>query len=169
MLRAMTEETSLWKGSSSQWLNLGPFVAALLVSAGILFGGLFFPPAFAALVLPAGYMLWRYLAVRTQVFELTSERLHITRGVINQKIDEIELYRVKDSVMVRPWWMRLTGLASIVLETSDRTMPSLIIPAIYGGVELREVLRTNVELQRDRKRVRETDFDDVGGDDVNHG
>ena len=89
---------------------------------------------FAALVLPAGYMLWRYLVVRTQVFELTSERLRVTRGVINQKIDEIELYRVKDSVMVRSWWMRLTGLASIVLETSDRTMPTLVIPAIHGGV-----------------------------------
>lgn len=164
MLRAMTEENSLWKGSSSQWLNLGPFTAALFVSAGILFGGVFLPPVFAALVLPVAYLVWRYLVVRTQVFELTSERLRVTRGVINQKIDEIELYRVKDSVMVRPWWMRLTGLASIVLETSDRTMPDLVIPAIHGGAEVREILRKNVELQRDRKRVRETDFDDGGGD-----
>lgn len=167
MLPAMTEENSLWKGSSSQWLNLGPFTAALFVTAGILFGGVFLPPVLAALVLPAAYIIWRYLVVRTQVFELTSERLRVTRGVINQKIDEIELYRVKDSVMVRPWWMRLTGLASIVMETSDRTMPDLIIPAIHGGAELREILRKNVELQRDRKRVRETDFDEVGGDGFN--
>jgi uncharacterized membrane protein YdbT with pleckstrin-like domain len=173
MLRAMTEEKSLWKGSSSQWLNLGPFTAALLASAGLVVAGLAFPPAFpftlAALVLPAGYLLWRYLVVRTQVFELTSERLRVTRGVINQKIDEIELYRVKDSVMVRPWWMRLTGLASIVLATSDRTMPDLVIPAIHGGSELREILRKNVEIQRDRKRVRETDFDDAGRDEFSQG
>jgi hypothetical protein len=173
MLRAMTEETSLWKGSSSQWLNLGPFIAAVLASVGLVVVGLAFPPAFpfalAALVLPAGYLLWRYLVVRTQVFELTSERLRVTRGVINQKIDEIELYRVKDSVMVRPWWMRLTGLASIVLATSDRTMPDLVIPAIHGGSGLREILRKNVEIQRDRKRVRETDFDDAGGDEFSQG
>ncbi|MEY3897174.1 MAG: hypothetical protein RLZZ214_2695, partial [Verrucomicrobiota bacterium] len=135
--------------------------------------GLAFPPALpftlAALVLPFGYLLWRYLVVRTQVFELTSERLRVTRGVINQKIDEIELYRVKDSVMVRPWWMRLTGLASIVLATSDRTLPDLVIPAIHGGSELREILRKNVEIQRDRKRVRETDFDDAGGDEFSQG
>jgi uncharacterized membrane protein YdbT with pleckstrin-like domain len=162
----MTDENSLWKGSSSQWLNLGPFTAALLVSVGILVGGMFFPPAFLALALPAAYVLWRYLVVRTQVFELTSERLRVTRGVINQKIDEIELYRVKDSQMVRPWWMRLTGLASIILETSDRTMPNLDIPAIHGGADLREILRKQVELQRDKKRVREMDFDDHGGDDV---
>ena len=161
----MTDESSLWKGSSSQWLNLGPFTAALVLAAGVLAGAVFFPPALIGLVLPTGYLLWRYLLVRTRVFELTSERLRVTSGVINQRIDEIELYRVKDSQMVRPWWMRLTGLASIVLATSDRTLPHLTIPAIRGGVELRELLRMNVELQRDRKRVRETDFDEVGGDD----
>ncbi len=164
----MTQENSFWKGSPSQWLNLGPFTAALLAAAGILIGaivsGPFFPLVLTALVVPAGYMLWRYLVVRTQVFELTSERLRITRGVINQKIDEIELYRVKDSQMIRPWWMRLTGLASIALETSDRTLPQLVIPAIHGGETVRELLRKHVELERDRKRVRETDFDDVGGE-----
>lgn len=166
MLRAMTEENSLWKGSSSQWLNLGPFAAALVAAGGIAVGGVFFPPAFIALVLPAAYMVWRYLVVRTQVFELTNERLRVTHGVINQKIDEVELYRVKDSMLVRPWWMRLTGLATIVLETSDRTMSALEFPAIHGGAEVREILRKQVELERDRKRVREMDFENHGEDSV---
>jgi uncharacterized membrane protein YdbT with pleckstrin-like domain len=164
----MTDENSFWKGSPSQWLNLGPFTAAVLAAAGIVVASLFFPPVLIGLVLPAGYLLWSYLSVRSQVFELTSERLRVTRGILNQSIDEIELYRVKDSQMIRSWWMRLTGLASIVLETSDRSMPHLTIPAIRGGAELRELLRTHVELQRDRKRVRETDFDQVG-DDIEHG
>ena len=158
----MTEEQSLWKGSSSQWLNLGPFAVALIAAAGILVGSLFFPPAAIALALPVFYLVWRYLVVRTQVFELTNERLRVTRGVINQKVDEIELYRVKDSQMVRSWWMRLTGLASIVMQTSDRTLPSLVIPAIHGGEQVRELLRKHVELQRDRKRVREMDFEEAG-------
>lgn len=162
----MTEEKTLWKGSSSQWLNLGPITAALVLIGGVFAGAAFFPPALIGLVIPVGYLLWRYLLVRTRVFELTSERLRVTSGVINQRIDEIELYRVKDSQMVRPWWMRLTGLASIVLATSDRTLPHLTIPAVRGGLELRELLRMNVELQRDRKRVRETDFDEVGDDSL---
>jgi hypothetical protein len=83
--------------------------------------------------------------------------------VINQHIDEIELYRVKDTTLLRPWWMRLTGLSTITLETSDRGMPKLVIPALPGGAETREILRRQVEIQRDRKRVREMDFDDVDG------
>lgn len=166
IIAAMNEENTLWKGSPSQWLNIGPFSAALLLAVGIIVGGVFFPPVWAALVLPAVYLLWKYLVVRTQVFELTSERLRITTGVINQHVDEIELYRVKDSLMVRTWWMRLTGLASIHLETSDRSMPQLVIPAIHGGVEMRELLRKQVEAQRDKKRVREMDFDETAGGDL---
>lgn len=163
-MRTMNEESSFWKGSPSQWLNLGPFLFSVLLATGIAVGGVFFPPAFLALALPLAYIVWRYLVVRTQVFELTSERIRVTTGIINQHIDEVELYRVKDSRMVRPWWMRLAGLASIELETSDRSMPFLVIPAVHGGVELRELLRKHVELQRDRKRVRELDFDEHGGD-----
>jgi uncharacterized membrane protein YdbT with pleckstrin-like domain len=158
----MTEETSLWKGSPSQWLNIWHFAIAIVMAVGIVIAGFLFPPTFAALVIPAGYMIWRYLVVRTQVFEITTERLRITWGVINQHVDEIELYRVKDSLMSRTWWMRLTGLASITLETSDRSMSSLLIPAIPRGQEMRELLRRHVEIQRDKKRVREMDFDDAG-------
>jgi len=164
MLPTMTEETSYWKGSSSQWLNLGSVVGASVVFVGILLVGLYFPLGLVAWVLPAGYLIWKYLVVRCRVFELTNERIRITSGVINQSIDEIELYRVKDSRTIRPWWMRLTGLASIVLETSDRSTPVLVIPAIRDGMEIRELLRQQVELQRDRKRVREMDFDEHGGD-----
>ena len=166
MIPVMNEETTLWKGSPSQWLNIGPFTAALLLAVGIGIASMFFPPAIVGLLLPLAYMIWKYLVVRTQVFELTSQRLRITSGVINQHVDEIELYRVKDTLMVRTWWMRLTGLASIQLETSDRSMPQLIIPAIHGGSEMRELLRKQVESQRDKKRVREMDFDETAATEV---
>lgn len=170
----MNDESTLWKGSPSQWLNIGPFTGAVVVSIGILVGavlsGPFLPFVLCALVFPLIYVIWNYLLVRTQVFELTSERLRITKGVINQKVDEIELYRVKDTLMVRTWWMRLTGLASIEMQTSDRSLPELVIPAIHGGTEMREILRKQVELIRDRKRVREMDFEEHSstelGDDM---
>lgn len=161
----MSEETSLWKGSPSQWLNLWTFVLAVILIAGIGVAGFFTAGlALIGLVIPIVWIVWKYLAVRCQTFELTTERLKITDGVINQHLDEVELYRVKDVLMTRPWWMRVTGLATLVLETSDRSLPLLTIPAIRGGVELREQLRKHVELQRDKKRVRETDFEESGAD-----
>ena len=157
----MTEqESSMWQGRPSQWLNFWHYTAGLLACAAIITSGLFFPPAFAALALPVPFIAWKFLVIRTQNYDLTTERLKITRGVINQHIDEIELYRIKDSQLVRTWWMRLTGLAAVTLQTSDRSMPTLLIPAIRDGASMRELLRKQVELQRDKKRVREMDFDE---------
>jgi len=164
----MDEETTFWKGSPSQWLNIGHFGAALLLAVVISIGGVFFPPAFIALIFPLGWIAWRYLVVRTQTFELTNERLRISEGVINQQIDEVELYRVKDILVVRKWWMRMTGLGTIHLDTSDRSMPKIDIHAIKDALELREALRKKVEAMRDKKRVREMDFDETanqGGSD----
>jgi len=161
----MDEENVLWEGRSSQWLNFGHFTAAALLAAATIAAGVYYHPLFfAALILPAGYALWQFLVIRTHTYRLSCQRLRVTWGVINQHIDEIELYRVKDSIMLRPWWMRLAGLSSVSLETSDRTMPKLLIPALPRGGEMREILRKQVEIQRDKKRVREMDFDDVNGD-----
>jgi uncharacterized membrane protein YdbT with pleckstrin-like domain len=159
----MDPETSIWKGRSSQWLNAGNFAVAALVLAAVIAGGCFFPWVFLAAVLPLAHAAWKFLGLHTTIYELTSERLRTTSGIINQTVDEIELYRVKDSVTLRPWWMRLTGLATIELETSDRSKPGFVIPAVRDGVALREDLRRHVEIQRDHKRVREMDLDEAGG------
>lgn len=163
-MEASTEAT-FWKGSPSQWLNIGHFAAAILLAVGISIGSVLsaFPPAFIALIFPLAWIIWRFLVVRCQVFELTNERLRVSTGVINQHIDEVELYRVKDILVVRKWWMRVTGLGTIHMITSDRTLPELDIPAISDCFGLREALRKKVEAMRDKKRVREMDFDEAGG------
>lgn len=159
----MNDETILWKGTSSQVTNFWIFGACLLVAAGAVVGGLFFPPAFALLALPVGFALWEMVVVKMRVYELTSQRLRLYTGVLNRRIDEIELYRVKDTVVEQPFWMRLFGLGTLVLQTSDRSHPSVKIPAIGDVLEVRELVRTHVEQLRDRKRVREVDFE--GSDD----
>ena len=157
-------ETTFWKGSPSQWLNIGRFGMALLLATGITIGGVFFPPAFIALIIPLIWIVWQYLVVRCQTFELTNERLRVSKGVINQEIDEVELYRVKDILVVRKWWMRLTGLGTIHLDTSDRSLPQIDIHAIRDSLELRESLRKKVEAMRDKKRVREMDLDETAAE-----
>ncbi len=157
----MSEEI-LWKGSPSQVLNLGKYLIALALVAGITVGGLFFPPAWIALVLPLGWAGWVWLETRCIRHVLTTERIKLYEGVLNQKLDDVELYRVKDTSMERPFWLRIFGLSTLVIETSDRSQPRIEIKAVRDGKNLRELLRKQVEYWRDRKRVREVDFDDAG-------
>ena len=166
MQPARVSEEVLWKGSPSQVLNLGKYLVALLLAIGVAVGGLFFPPAWAALVLPLGWALWTFIDTRSIRHELTTERIRMIRGIFNQKLDDVELYRVKDTSMERPFWYRVFGLSTLLIETSDRSQPHIEIKAIHNGDELRETLRKQVEFWRDRKRVREVDMDEtlVDGD-----
>jgi len=159
---ARVSEELLWKGSPSQVLNLGKYLIALLLAVGIAVGGIFFPPAWAALILPLGWALWIFIETRSVRHELTTERIRLYRGVFNQKMDDVELYRVKDTSMERPFWYRMFGLSTLIIETSDRSQPRIEIKAVSDGDNLRETLRKQVEFWRDRKRVREVDFDENG-------
>ncbi len=94
-------------------------------------------------------------------------------GVFNRRLDNLELYRVRDYTVLQPFLMRMLGLGNLHLVTSDAANPELSIEAVWGIEIIREQLRKAVEAARDRKRVRQMDVDnvDVGGpsaDDQGH-
>lgn len=139
----MNEEQELWKGSPSQWSNFLTYLICLM------FSWLIFPIFIAA---------WKYLIVSSWKIEITNQRVIEEKGVLSKTTDELELYRVKDIRLNQPFWLRLVGLSTIVLITSDKSNPTLKIPAIKNGSALRENLRSAIEIRRDRKNVREVDF-----------
>jgi uncharacterized membrane protein YdbT with pleckstrin-like domain len=139
-----TGEQVVWTGHPSQLKNFQIFLVC---------GLLFF------LVVPIFYALWKWLEVRCFTYELTTQRLKITQGVLNKQTDEIELYRVKDTSLVEPFWLRIFGKGDIKLLTSDHATPEITIEAIGEPAAVREQLRAQVEALRDTKRVREIDFE----------
>ena len=140
----MAEERDVWSGTPSQVVNLPTFIVCVL---------LFF------LVIPVFYALWQWLVVKMTKYELTTERLRTRYGVLNKKTDELELYRVRDYKFDQPFFLRLFSLGNIILQTSDRSHPTVVIRAIPDGEQLREQIRTHVEACRVAKRVREVDFE----------
>jgi uncharacterized membrane protein YdbT with pleckstrin-like domain len=164
-------ESTVWKGGPSQVLNLPIFAACLLLAGACVVAGSNLSGYISLGAIPIIlFALWKWLVVRCQTYEITTQRLRIYEGVLNQDIDEIELYRVKDTRILRPFVLRFFGLSNLHLETSDRTHPKPILAAIKDAAGVREQLRKHVEKLRDEKRVREMDFDATGdsefGDEV---
>lgn len=137
------EERTLWEGHPSHLKDLGTHIVC-----GLLFWT----------VVPLGIMLWRYLETRHTWFEVTSERIRLTRGILSKRVDEMELYRVKDSRLDQPFFLRLFGLSNLVIKTSDQSTPIIIIHALPEAEVLRENLRGCVEKLRQAKGVREVDY-----------
>jgi uncharacterized membrane protein YdbT with pleckstrin-like domain len=162
----MSEETTVWKGRPSQLLNFWVFAACGLIAIAFLVGAIWMPLVAIGVVLPLAFMIWKWLVVRCRIYELTTQRLRLYEGVLNQDIDEVELYRVKDTTINRPFILRMFNLGNIHLATSDRTHQEVTMKAIHDGITVREMIRKNVEEIRDAKRVREVDFDSGDGDDL---
>ena len=134
----MDSEAILWKGRPSQWTNLGVFLACILI-------------------LPIPLAIWRWLEVRCLSYEVTGERIRVTAGVLSRRLEELELYRVKDSALDVPLLLRLVGLGNVVLRTSDQSQPVLVLRAVRDAATLRESIRGAVERLRQHRGVREVD------------
>jgi uncharacterized membrane protein YdbT with pleckstrin-like domain len=155
-------EQHIWTGSPSQAKNTLPFFLSALVAFAILFVTLvykFWPPGIGFVGLPFIYALTRWLAVGAQRYELTSERLLISRGFFTRVTDSLELYRVKDMRIVEPFRLRLFGLENIELITSDESCPAVVIDHIPTRLQLLDKIRTQVEACRVTKGTREVEIE----------
>lgn len=170
-----TQEQTIWEGSSSQWLNFKSFFLSglvgllILAALGWAWGSL--PPQAASyrtpillglaglLLVPAFIALRGYLEIRCRRYTLTTERLRIARGILSKRTDDTELYRIDDILLVQPFLLRLVSRGNVVLTTSDRTTPEILIEAVRNPTWLRDEVRRYVEICRDRKKTRVLDFE----------
>lgn len=154
-------EAPVWNGSPSQWLNFGAFSMCAVLAAGIVAGAIIWskPVVSAGVALPAIIALVKWLGVRSTRINVTTERITTQTGVFSRHRWDMELYRVKDTSLHEPFLLRLVGLANIALESSDRTTPSMVLPAIHNAEDLRQKIRANVERLRALRGVREMDMD----------
>jgi uncharacterized membrane protein YdbT with pleckstrin-like domain len=137
-------EKLIVKGSPSQITNFGYYVLCL-------------PLAFVGI----GFVMFlvRFLKTKFTKYEISEERIIETTGVFSRSTDETELYRVKDIRLEEPFFLRMFGLSTILLVTSDKTSPIITLSGVKNGNNLRKTLRDAVEVRRDLKGVRERDFE----------
>jgi len=137
-------EKLIVKGSPSQITNFAYYILCLLLS---FFG------------IGVIMFLVRFLKTKFTRYEISEERIIETTGVFSRNTDETELYRVKDIRLEEPFFLRMFGLSTILLVTSDKTSPIIALSGVKNGNSLRNTLRGAVEARRDIKGVRERDFE----------
>ena len=100
-----------------------------------------------------------YLKTRFTVYEVTDQRIKLKTGILNQEINECELYRVRDYKVVKPFFQRIFGLGRIELVTSDRSNSNINLNGIKDPENLYNLIRTNVETIRRKTGTRELDVE----------
>lgn len=157
------EEIPVWRGTPSLWTNFGTWIFCLLLAAGIVAAYFFVAPPqpliLAGLAIPVLWALGRLIATRCQRYEITSERIKITTGLLSRHTSELELYRVRDYAVVEPFWLRLVGCGNIVLATSDRMNSQVVLRAVPRAASLKDQIRAHTERMRQRRGVRDLEID----------
>jgi uncharacterized membrane protein YdbT with pleckstrin-like domain len=166
-MTAESEEVLLWSGTPSQWTNFGTFILCLLLAAGVVAGYYFAPPGplernpliLLGLLVPVLWFFGRWIGTRCHRYEVTSERIKISTGLLSRRTSELELYRVRDYSLVEPFWLRLIGCGDIVLVSADRTTQQIVLHAVPRAAALKDLIRTHTERMRQRRGVRDLEID----------
>ena len=106
------------------------------------------------------YALYKYFVARGTVYKITSQRVVIETGFFSKRMEQIDLYRVVDYVVERPFGQRMAGTGNIVLEAMDKTTPEIRIEGVKTDVmALYERLRFATEQEKKKRGVRVFDVE----------
>ena len=100
--------------------------------------------------------LWRgrpYLTVGT-VYELTSQRVRIIKGMLGNNIDEVELVRVRDTRVKQHVGERMLDVGDITIMSTDPSNPEIVLNKIKNPIEVRELIRNALNKEKERRGLR---------------
>lgn len=157
----------LWASTPSHWAQAGYYVGCGVISiANFTFVSALplmrHPTTVLAAwtAVPLIFAAWRWLEVHLTRRVLTCETLTIRTGVLRQRIETLETFRVKDLVLDRPAVMRMAPgkLGNLTLITSDISTPTTVLTATPNSIDVMNLFRGVVDDARRRKGTREIDY-----------
>jgi hypothetical protein len=108
-------------------------------------------------------VLVAFFRTRAVHYKITSQRVVIEKGVFSKRMEQLDLYRVVDYVVERPFGQRIMGTGNIILEAMDKTTPEIRIEGIKTNVlSLYEKLRYSTEQEKRKRGVRVLDIESAG-------
>ena len=173
-----SSEQTVWQGSPSQMVNLPTYltlgIGVIVATVALLFlrsgtipsatddvsARQVYPWIIVAIWVLCGIgALMTYLKVSTTKYVLTTERLRVTTGILSTVTEDLELRRVRDSIILRPFWARLAGLGDVQVLSADASTPRMVLHAIRDPDGVQTKMRSIVQTQWQKFNVRQMEID----------
>ena len=137
-VQASADEETLFEGKPATLPSIGAWLVAILT-----------------LGIAMLYFLARSAAVS---YKVTTRRVIVERGLLSKRLEQVDVYRIRDFVVERPFGQRLVGTGNIQLLTADATTPAIELRDLHTDVvALYENLRGAADADRARRGVRVID------------
>jgi len=157
-----------WVGKPSQLLNAPLYLFYMIVLVVAYPGAIWLASVsginYEAFLAPTvlysvGGLLWTFLKTYCHRFTIDPKlgRLIEETGVLNKHKDVLEIFRVKDQVVIKSLYKRVLGLGDVVVHTSDKTTPVIKLTGFKDPDSIEENIRFLADKFRTEKGVREFD------------
>ncbi len=152
-------------GRITAWVIVGVGLAAARWWLPLLAARLQVPPSWqpvidtvihwswVGLAIPVVHLACAWITSRLIRYDLTAERLVVTRGLLMRRVDNLELYRVRDLHLELPLLPRLLGVGDVVLDTVDHSSPSVTLNGVVKPDEVFARIRELSEACRKKAGV----------------
>ena len=106
------------------------------------------------------WLLPRWWQRGSKLYRVTTRRIVVETGVLSKRLEQIDLYRIADYTVDRPFGQRILGTGNLLLKTFDKSTPELHVREIKTDVvALYEKLREATEAEKTRRGVRMVDYE----------
>src|SRR5262245_6877011 len=99
----------------------------------------------------AAIVFW--IKSRSITYTLTTQRIQIERGLFSTIKSSVELFRIDDFDIHRPFGMRVLGFSVLHLRSSDPDLPTVMIQGIPNLEALADQLREYSLRERTRRKI----------------
>jgi membrane protein YdbS with pleckstrin-like domain/predicted RNA-binding Zn-ribbon protein involved in translation (DUF1610 family) len=95
-------------------------------------------------------LLIKIVKLKTVRYEVTADRIEWSRGILNRKVDNLDMFRVIDKRMRRTLLDCIFGVGTITLITTDKTSPNLTFWKIRRPRQLYDIIK-KASLEADKR------------------
>ena len=134
------------------FINVFPLI---IVTVGFLFiAYLYFPGVIWLSLAVMIFGSYRFMFIRCTVYEITPEVIRFSRGIFFRRTDMVEMYRIKDYILTRPFIFQVFKLMDLTLKTTDPENPVIWLRGIPLS-DLVDTIRNHVQETRQHNRIYE--------------
>jgi len=94
-----------------------------------------------------------WIRSRSITYTLSTQRIQIERGLLSTIKSSVELFRIDDFDIHRPFGMRMLGYCVLHLRSSDPDLPTVMIEGIPNLEALADQLRECSLRERTRRKI----------------
>ncbi|MBI4952200.1 MAG: PH domain-containing protein [Myxococcales bacterium] len=99
-------------------------------------------------------LIYFYFRQTNRRYRITTQRIVVDTGLFSKRLEQVDIYRITDYSVERPFFQRIMGTGNIYLEAMDKSTPHLRLVGLKTDVvKLYEALRHATETAKRSRAV----------------